>query len=133
MGYREGLEAGKLSELQAGFDEGYNETGAPLGLSLGRLLGETDALLAITASKQGLTETQKQARHDLQSFGLKLKDLKLDDLAEPDWEAFEHDLEHHEENNVAVELEKRQHEVAARPNYLQEFRHELNQYRDILT
>jgi len=132
MGYREGLEAGKLSELQAGFDEGYNETGARLGLSLGRLRGEADALLSMTSSKQGLSESQQQARRDLQSFSRKLKDFKLDDLAEPDWEAYEHDLEHHEGKDVAVELERRRHDMAARPDHLQEFRQQLDRYSHIL-
>lgn len=132
MGYREGLEAGKLTQLQAGFDEGYNKTGAPLGRSLGRIRGEAAALLLITASKQDLSDIQKQARRDLQSFTLKLKDIKLDDLAEPDWEALEHDMEHHEGKNVAVEIEKRRSEFAGCPDYLQEYRRQLDQFRHIL-
>ncbi|KAK0554582.1 hypothetical protein OC846_002058 [Tilletia horrida] len=45
-GYREGITDGKLSSLQAGFDEGFSTVGAPLGRAVGRLRGEATSLLA---------------------------------------------------------------------------------------
>ena len=44
MGYREGLEHGKLQHMQKGFDEGYNAVGVPIGRALGELRGCADAL-----------------------------------------------------------------------------------------
>ncbi|KAK0561742.1 hypothetical protein OC844_003055 [Tilletia horrida] len=48
-GYREGITAGKMSTLQAGFDEGFSTVGAPLGRAVGRLRGETTSLFAYVA------------------------------------------------------------------------------------
>ena len=46
MGYREGLENGKLSALQTGFDQGYNHTGVEAGLAFGELRGQVDAFIS---------------------------------------------------------------------------------------
>lgn len=43
VGYREGITAGKLSTLQAGFDQGFNLS-APLGRARGDLRGQVTAL-----------------------------------------------------------------------------------------
>ncbi|GAC74281.1 hypothetical protein PANT_10c00089 [Moesziomyces antarcticus T-34] len=48
-GYREGITAGKLSTLQNGFDQGFNEVGAPLGREVGMLRGQLAALLLLTS------------------------------------------------------------------------------------
>ncbi|EPQ31000.1 uncharacterized protein PFL1_01189 [Pseudozyma flocculosa PF-1] len=47
IGYREGITAGKLSTLQAGFDHGFSEVGAPIGRALGQLRGQIDVLSTI--------------------------------------------------------------------------------------
>ncbi|KAL9932842.1 hypothetical protein V8E36_008097 [Tilletia maclaganii] len=44
VGYREGITAGKLSTLQAGFDEGFSTVGAPLGRAVGQLRGQALSL-----------------------------------------------------------------------------------------
>ncbi|PWN47662.1 hypothetical protein IE53DRAFT_390203 [Violaceomyces palustris] len=46
-GYREGITAGKLGNLQGGFDQGFNEVGAPIGRAIGRLRGEVFAMISI--------------------------------------------------------------------------------------
>lgn len=104
-----------------------------MGLSFGKLRGEVDALVAITMSKKERTNMEEQALRDLQSLSLTLKDVKLEDLVEPDWEAYKHDLEHKEGCNVEEELNKRQLEWAARPDRLQLLRQQFNEFADFMT
>ncbi|TKY89816.1 hypothetical protein EX895_001113 [Sporisorium graminicola] len=56
-GYREGITAGKLSSLQSGFDQGFNEVGATLGRQVGVLRGQVAALLLLTSSSSLPTST----------------------------------------------------------------------------
>ncbi|PWY99655.1 hypothetical protein BCV70DRAFT_200577 [Testicularia cyperi] len=57
-GYREGITAGKLSTLQGGFDQGFNEVGAPIGRSVGILRGQIAALVSILSSTTMSTEAE---------------------------------------------------------------------------
>ena len=106
IGYREGLEKGKLERLQPGFDEGYNSTGAPLGRQVGELCGEADALAHLIASRGNLTEEQTTAQDLLQALRVELANIGLADVAEPDYDALEHDAKHHSGGNVAEMLDQ---------------------------
>ncbi|CAO1617621.1 unnamed protein product [Parajaminaea phylloscopi] len=57
VGYREGITAGKLSTLQAGFDEGFNLS-APLGRARGNMRGQANAL------QHYLTDFKAQAKRN---------------------------------------------------------------------
>ena len=71
MGYREGLEDGKLSALQAGFDQGYNHTGVEAGLAFGELRGQVDAFISFIRQETASSEHSKlleelfAVRHEL--------------------------------------------------------------------
>lgn len=120
MAYREGIEEGKLSALQAGFDEGYNHTGIKVGLALGELRGQVDAL--ITFIRQETTSPEQvQLQEELYALRHELSNLTLDDLAEPDWEYVQHELEHHACDGP-VDLASKQAEWAALGNRLETIR-----------
>ncbi|KAJ9473848.1 NADH:ubiquinone reductase (non-electrogenic) [Pseudozyma hubeiensis] len=120
-GYREGITAGKLSTLQAGFDQGFNEVGAPMGERLGLLKGQVAALLLLTSSTAkvaakkgagrksganlpGLSEERaEEARLELKGLAESLDAVRLEDLAEPDYEAMEHEREHQDGGEVRRE------------------------------
>lgn len=165
-GYREGITAGKLSTLQQGFDQGFNEVGASLGRQLGALRGQLAALLLLTSSptstspssaaaagrraparSRGLNATPtagagagtlpllasprlEQARLDLRGLAKELDAVTLDTLAEPDWEAIEHESEH-QDGGVEVTRET-QHERAERELLLQHLNQRLQSIRQML-
>lgn len=115
-GYREGITAGRGSTLQAGFDEGYSATGAPLGRELGYLRGLASSLLVFLTSPSSavsssslttasIEETTSTAREIVRRLGK----LKVQDVAPKDLEAEAHAREHGEEVEVPAELaEKRE-------------------------
>ncbi|KZT50676.1 hypothetical protein CALCODRAFT_444232 [Calocera cornea HHB12733] len=100
-GYREGITAGKEAHLQEGFDQGFSETGVPVGRNLGNMRGTAAALL------QYLTQTQShassdagpspQVRADLEEMKFitqRLAELQFRDVAPRDAEAIAHAREH---------------------------------------
>ncbi|SOV06757.1 uncharacterized protein UDID_05619 [Ustilago sp. UG-2017a] len=122
-GYREGITAGKLSTLQQGFDTGFNEVGALLGRQLGQLRGQVAAFLFLTSTPiPDSTSTSagntcrarrvamppsagsalpllkhpqlEQARPELEELAKELDGVTLGKIAEPDYEALEHEREH---------------------------------------
>lgn len=122
MGYREGLEHGKLETMQAGFDQGYNTTGAPLGRVLGEMRGAAEALLFIVEQRRGHTSSatpavpkaQTDAYDELRTLCTELEHTRLEDLAEPDWEAVEHEAHHHGTGAAAATIQKKRDAFAAR-------------------
>ncbi|CEH12538.1 Predicted oxidoreductase [Ceraceosorus bombacis] len=107
-GYREGITAGKESAIQSGFDEAFEQVGAPVGRRVGRLRGRTATLLQFLSnlsaedqrmssnapsSKERSAQTQ-QLQTRLRVLISELSRLKLAQLAEPDYEALEHEGEH---------------------------------------
>lgn len=123
MGYREGIEDGKQSALQAGFDEGYNHTGVRVGLALGDLRGQVDALITFIMPET-TSPKQVQLLEKLYALRHELSKLTLDDLAEPDWEYVQHELEHHACGG-SVDLSSKQAEWAALGNRLEAIRIQL--------
>lgn len=116
-GYREGISAGRGFTLQAGFDEGYSITGAPLGRELGYLRGLASSLLVyLTSSTASHTpcitsEDREAAVASAREIVRGLGKLKVQDLAPRDLEAEAHAREHGEEVQVPPELaEKREME-----------------------
>ncbi|KAJ1024399.1 hypothetical protein NDA18_004566 [Ustilago nuda] len=122
-GYREGITAGKLSTLQQGFNTGFNEVGALLGRQLGQLRGQVAALLFLTstlfpdststfagntcrARRVAMSPSSgfvlpllkhpqlEQARRELEELAKELDAVTLEKIAEPDYEALEHEREH---------------------------------------
>lgn len=74
--------------VQVGFDSAYNEKGAPLGRQYGNLLG------SITALCRYASKRNSDRMEDLKALLSAIKALQVTDLAEPDWEAIEHEREH---------------------------------------
>lgn len=115
-GYREGITAGKESALQEGFDSGFAEVGAPLGMELGLLRGFASALLLFLSSQAASAE-QEAALSEVRDISRQLAHIRLTDIAPRDLEAEAHALEHlemdDEEELVGDEelLEKRKMEL----------------------
>ncbi|GAA93366.1 uncharacterized protein L969DRAFT_91223 [Mixia osmundae IAM 14324] len=97
-GYREGITAGKLASLQAGFNDGY-QTGVPLGKRLGEIRGRLTALIAIATMLRCPADNLRGLLSDANK-------LSFAELAPPDAEAEEHArLEHGEPFEISPELD----------------------------
>lgn len=115
VGYREGITAGKEGALQEGFDEGFAQTGAPIGRSLGLLRGYAFALVALAASNRPVTlpdgATRGQVQDEARTLSAELSRIRFSDIAPPDLQAEEHARAHREDVNadvvVAEELQEK--------------------------
>ncbi|CBQ68287.1 conserved hypothetical protein [Sporisorium reilianum SRZ2] len=109
-GYREGITAGKLSTLQLGFDQGFNEVGATLGRQVGVLRGQVAALLLLTspasptststptAARRGPTRTRGLTSSPTAGAGASTSSLPI--LANPRLEQAKVEL-----SQLAIELD----------------------------
>ncbi|KAI0071098.1 hypothetical protein K474DRAFT_672258 [Panus rudis PR-1116 ss-1] len=98
-GYREGITAGKESALQLGFDEGFAQTGAPLGREIGLLRGIASALLSVLDSPDSLLPDLHNTRREelvleARDIAAHLSEIRFSDIAPPDLEAEQHAREH---------------------------------------
>lgn len=104
-GYREGITAGKEGALQAGFDDGFAHTGAPLGRDIGLLRGAVAALHAFLASarplppasgaQDGAEGAGREAwREEARAIAAGLGAVRFSDIAPRDEEAEAHAREH---------------------------------------
>lgn len=133
IGYRQGLEEGKLQHMQAGFDTGFNTVGAPLGRTVGELRGAADSLLHAATRPRPRTKTQAppdspeaaEALTKLQALCAELARVRLDTVAEPDWETVEHELAHHSSRDPAAELAQRRAQWAAQADRIASFQARL--------
>ncbi|SPO28232.1 uncharacterized protein UTRI_04631_B [Ustilago trichophora] len=160
-GYREGITAGKLSTLQGGFDQGFNEVGALLGRQVGLLRGQIAALLVLltsptithpTTSTTTSTSVRKvagrsraspaagasgasalpllanpkleEAKVELRALARQLDHVTLAQLAEPDYDAMEHEREHQDASEEAVKRETEE-EKANREKILSDLKQRL--------
>lgn len=145
-GYREGITKGKLSTLQGGFDQGFNEVGAPLGRQIGLLRGQVAALLLLLSSNTSSRPTKRvkssttlpllanpkveEAEKMLRKIAAELDRLKLADVAEPDYEAMEHEREHEgAEGEVRRETEE---EKEQRGRIVEGLKERLGVVREVL-
>lgn len=133
MGYREGLEHGKLQHMQKGFDEGYNAVGVPLGRALGELRGCADALFFAVSRRESKAQgdapdepSQSAAQKRLQDLCTELASIKLEDVAEPDWDVIQHDLEHHSSQDPLPILAKKRAEYAEQGDRISALRERLD-------
>jgi len=96
VGYREGITAGKESALQAGFDEGFAMTGAPLGREIGILQGTASAVLSLLTSSLELPalDHREISTTEARDIVAQLSEIRFSDIAPPDLEAKRHALEH---------------------------------------
>ncbi|KAI0797255.1 hypothetical protein BC629DRAFT_1258943, partial [Irpex lacteus] len=96
VGYREGITAGKETHLQQGFDDGFANTGAPLGRQIGLLRGFASALFSFLKSATCGVEQSEQ--HNLlleaRNISAELNDIRFSDIVPPDLEAEQHEREH---------------------------------------
>lgn len=107
-GYREGITAGKEAHLQQGFDEGFAQTGAPLGREIGLLRGAAAALLSLLTSQRPLPAAgdatippnRDALIQDARAIVSELNDIRFSDIAPPDLEAEQHAREHLEGTNA---------------------------------
>ncbi|KAH8097032.1 hypothetical protein BXZ70DRAFT_1000979 [Cristinia sonorae] len=103
-GYREGITAGKESHLQQGFDEGFAQTGAPLGREIGLLRGAASAILSLLTSKNPLPGLTSDSNRDAlvqeaRYINSELSEIRFSDVVPPDLEAIAHAREHLEAAN----------------------------------
>jgi len=114
-GYREGITAGKEAHLQEGFDQGFAETGVPVGRNLGNLRGTAAALMQYLTQMQSQPvsdangSTQLRADLDeMRSITQGLAELQFRDIAPRDAEAIAHAREHgiEEEEDAGDQLAK---------------------------
>ena len=75
--------------MQAGFDAGYNQKGAPVGKKYGNLLGQVCAMEQYAHKKQA-----KHCDEAISRLKADVKAVGLGDLVERDWDALEHEAEH---------------------------------------
>lgn len=147
MGYREGLEHGKLIHMQQGFDVGYNTVGAPLGHAIGELRGAADTLLfavkqhqekAKSRSATSLKTTDTDINPDtytrLKALCTELSQVKLADIAEPDWEVVKHEAEHHSAEDTETVLSQLRSEYESRGNRFESLQQQLRELeRELLS
>ncbi|KAI0632195.1 hypothetical protein C8Q77DRAFT_1158859 [Trametes polyzona] len=94
-GYREGITAGKESALQQGFDDGFAQTGAPLGRELGILRGLCSALIAfLDRSPPSHVQNAQSTLMEVRDIATQLANVRFSDIAPPDMEALAHAKEH---------------------------------------
>ncbi|THH29252.1 hypothetical protein EUX98_g4944 [Antrodiella citrinella] len=103
-GYREGITAGKESHLQQGFDDGFAQTGAPLGREMGLLRGSASAILSVLTSevllpRPGLNVIRDSLIQEARAIASGLNEVRFSDVAPPDLEAVQHAREHFEAVN----------------------------------
>ncbi|KAI0797261.1 hypothetical protein BC629DRAFT_1697949 [Irpex lacteus] len=96
VGYREGITAGKEAHLQEGFDDGFANTGAPLGRQIGLLRGFASALLSFLKSPAcGVEHTSHQdLLQEARAISAELNNIRFSDIVPPDLEAEQHEREH---------------------------------------
>ncbi|CAL1709047.1 unnamed protein product [Somion occarium] len=101
-GYREGITAGKEGALQEGFDEGYAETGVPIGREIGNLRGISSALVSLLSSPTFVPEhgDREQFLQEARLISMELAELRFSDVAPPDLQAEQHAREHLESADV---------------------------------
>lgn len=92
-GYRDGIVAGKESQLQAGFDQGYATFGVPHGRALGQARGQLSTLLHVLKSQPNAAALLEEA----QELNRDLNLLSMDDVCPKDFEAEKHFREEHGE------------------------------------
>jgi hypothetical protein len=109
-GYREGITAGQQATAQAGFDEGYNTKGVPLGRETGLLRGVAASVLAYLGTNASIDRLI--APQDHEAFTQQARDLvrklgkfRVADLAGPDVEAEQHAKEHGEDVVVPQQIQ----------------------------
>lgn len=109
--------------IQKGFDTGYNDVGVPLGRAIGELKGAADTLLFAVERRQSKDKTalhssipaqSDSAYERLKTFCSELAQIRLADVAEPDWETLEHELRHHSNADPAKAMAQNRAEAAAR-------------------
>ena len=106
-GYREGITAGKEGALQEGFDEGFAQTGAPIGRSLGLLRGFSSALVSFLGSARAAS-APAGLLEEARAISLALGNIRFSDIAPPDLQAEEHAREHLETTEDVVTSEELQ-------------------------
>lgn len=109
-GYREGITTGKEKALQAGFDDGFANVGAPIGRELGILRGIASALLPFVSSYPSQTPDQELLANEVRQVTSLLADIRFTDITPRDVEAEEHAQEHAWVNGNQSEMSE---EVAA--------------------
>ncbi len=98
-GYREGITAGKESALQGGFDEGFAQTGAPLGRQLGLFRGFASALLSYLSNMPDPLPQHEALMQETRVISAALGNIRFSDIVPPDLEAEAHAREHLETAN----------------------------------
>jgi hypothetical protein len=99
-GYREGINVGKLSTLQTGFNDGFARYGAPAGRRLGLARGTAGAILAwLLQRPDSAAALIEEARTLVRDLGR----LAVEDVAERDSAAAQHAAEHGEALEAAME------------------------------
>lgn len=104
IGYREGIETGKLESLQQGFDDGYNTAGVRMGCAVGELKGKAAALLG--ATELGLIRTGASNVQQLREIIDELDNIDQTTLFEPDLDQVRHEEEHHGNGNIDAVVSK---------------------------
>lgn len=103
-GYREGIPEGKLSTLQAGFDNGFTLS-APLARQLGSLRAQSSSLLALLHPPPSLRpklpslpsvspSLSEEITQDVKALIRELSGVRMVDIVGRDREAEEHSKEH---------------------------------------
>ena len=103
-GYREGITAGKEGALQEGFDEGFAQTGAPIGRDLGMLRGFSSAIVSFLSSTRA-GATPVNLLDEARAISQELANIRFSDIAPPDLQAEEHAREHLESADDVVTSE----------------------------
>lgn len=104
IGYREGIETGKLGSLQQGFDDGYNTAGVAMGCAVGELKGKAAALLG--ATDLGWIRAEASSVQQLREIIDELDNIDQTTFFEPDLDQVRHEEEHHGNGNVDEAVSK---------------------------
>ncbi|EJT45768.1 hypothetical protein A1Q1_05917 [Trichosporon asahii var. asahii CBS 2479] len=92
--YSDGITDGKMSTLQAGFDQSF-ATCVPLSRRMGQMRGAANALLSLATQ----AKADEQLIAELRAVISKLSTVKRDDVLPIDHERIEHEKEHQQDDN----------------------------------
>ena len=96
--------------MQEGFDEGFAQTGAPIGRHIGLLRGFASTLVTYISSGAALPAgpDSQAVLEEARSVSAGLGDIRFSDIAPPDLQAEQHAREHLEAEQDVVENEELQ-------------------------
>ncbi|WFD00740.1 hypothetical protein MYAM1_003492 [Malassezia yamatoensis] len=108
-----------------------------VGRSFGQIRGSAHCIVHVltkmlskdpTKSSSHTPDELKKLKSELQSFCAELDAMKLEQLAEPDWENVQHEAEHHSHDDIGSYVAEKREEWQKRKDLLDTFQAQLTEF-----